>query len=271
MTSTTAEAAVRSIRRFARILDAGRRYRIRPPALPDAAGAAQFAMDLTVQPWTGNTANADFVEAPIDMNIQRRRRCSRLKSGVATHRHLSFLDVGRRSGFGSAPARSSPGQYVFDPVGALYKRPRRDQERALDQAAAQRHGRAGRIHGFRVSRATCCEIASGGDADAGQGQTVGDGFGFTDGQRWELLGPFIGAPITLADYLSGQQMPVEDISAALVRTIALSCGTRFNVDRRRPSYGYFTNQDQQARFPGDTFCERTPLYAHGFQMPWPKF
>jgi len=55
-----------------------------------------------------------------------------------------------------------------------------------------------------------------------------------------------------------------------VRSVSLSCGTLL-TGRKRPGFAYFSDQDQQARFPGDRFCERTPVYANGFNKPWPKF
>jgi hypothetical protein len=66
------------------------------------------------------------------------------------------------------------------------------------------------------------------------------------------------------------QQAVAAPSDPIVRTIGLSCGTRF-TGRRRPSLSYFSPQDQEARYPGDLFCNLVGRYAHGFNKAWPQF
>lgn len=56
----------------------------------------------------------------------------------------------------------------------------------------------------------------------------------------------------------------------IVRSIALTVGSAF-VRRRRPALSYFTDADQQARSPGDTFCQRTPQYSMSVTKVWPVF
>jgi hypothetical protein len=131
------------------------------------------------------------------------------------------------------------------------------------------NGRAARVE-FTISGVSgeILRIASGGDAKQVKGKPVSVGFALM-GRDWQLLGPIHWTASYTADYL-GLQESGEDPMQPIVRTITLSCGT-LNTDRRRPLYGSFTNPDQQARYPRDTFCERTPTYAHGFQMPWPVF
>ncbi|MDB5610376.1 MAG: hypothetical protein JWP25_7276, partial [Bradyrhizobium sp.] len=73
-----------------------------------------------------------------------------------------------------------------------------------------------------------------------------------------------------ADYLGITQAPNADPTQPIVRTLTLSCGTLM-TGRRRPGLSYFSNKDQQARFPGDRFCERTGAYATGFTKAWPTF
>lgn len=52
--------------------------------------------------------------------------------------------------------------------------------------------------------------------------------------------------------LTAGQATAED---GFTRTITLSAETFF-ANRRRPRNGYYTDRDQQARFPGDRGCER---------------
>jgi hypothetical protein len=112
-------------------------------------------------------------------------------------------------------------------------------------------------------------IASGGDSEQVKGKKCSVGFAVLDG-TWKLLGPVKWIRTYFADFLGIQQNIVDDPANPIVRTVTLSVGS-LTTARRRPSYSYFTNQDQQARFPGDRFCERTPLYATGFSKAWPRF
>lgn len=113
------------------------------------------------------------------------------------------------------------------------------------------------------------QIAASGDARAVKGKTLAIGFAIM-GQDWKLLGPVRWSATYTADYLTIEQQPVESPDADPVRVIRLSCGTMF-TGRRRPKFSYFTNRDQQARSPGDRFCERVQIYATGFAKTWPTF
>lgn len=112
-------------------------------------------------------------------------------------------------------------------------------------------------------------IASGGDSEQVKGKRVAVGFAVMDA-NWALLGSIKWSANYSADYLAITQQLSADPAQPIVRTVTLSCGTLL-TGRRRPSFSYFTDQDQQARFPGDTFCERTPIYANGFNKTWPRF
>lgn len=166
-------------------------------------------------------------------------------------------------GFGNI----QPGVNVFDPGGAIYQ----GFGELKDVPAFNQllNGAAERVD-FTVSGVSgdLLLIASGDDSDAVKGKTVTVGFALMDSQ-WALLGEIHWCAFYVADYLSIEQQPV-DIEGQIVRTITLSCGTRF-TGRRRPSFGYLSNQDQQARFPGDLSCSLTPNYAHGFNKKWPVF
>lgn len=161
-----------------------------------------------------------------------------------------------------------PGVDALDPAGALYRG--LGELKSVPAVKQMLNGAAERVE-FTLSGVSgdLLEISSGDDADAVKGRPATVGFALMD-QRWALLGSIHWCAYYVADYLAGQQMPVEDISAPLVRTISLSCGTRF-TGRRRPSYGYLTDQDQQARFPGDRACSLVANYGHGFNKIWPIF
>lgn len=166
-------------------------------------------------------------------------------------------------GFG----KIKPGANRLDPTGAEYKG--FGAIRDIPSIKQLLNGRAARVE-FTISGVSgeILRIASGGDAKQVKGRPVSVGFALM-GKAWQMLGPVHWTASYTADYL-GLQESGDDPMQSIVRTITLSCGT-LNTDRRRPLFGSFTNQDQQAKYPGDTFCERTPVYAHGFQMPWPVF
>jgi hypothetical protein len=112
-------------------------------------------------------------------------------------------------------------------------------------------------------------VASGGDSEQVKGKRVAFGFALM-APDWSLLGAVKWCANYTADYLGIAQQVTTDPKNPIVRTLSLSCGTLL-TSRRRPALSYFSNQDQQARFPGDRFCERTPVYANGFNKTWPTF
>lgn len=112
-------------------------------------------------------------------------------------------------------------------------------------------------------------IAAAHDAESVKGKRVSVGFAVFN-SAWQLVGPVRWVRFYTADYLKLDQSPTDDPAAQIVRTLTLSCGSLMTA-RRRPALSYFTNQDQQRRFPGDRFCERTPKYAAGFSKTWPRF
>lgn len=160
-----------------------------------------------------------------------------------------------------------PGVNVYDLTGANYNGFGEIQNvPAFNQLV---NGKAARVD-FTVSGVSgdILEIASGGDSEQVKGKRVAVGLGIM-GADWELLGAVHWCANYVADYLAIAQN-ADDAFGSVVRTVTLSCGT-IMTGRRRPSYSYFSNQDQLARYPGDRFCERTPLYATGFNKAWPTF
>jgi hypothetical protein len=161
-----------------------------------------------------------------------------------------------------------PGVNAYDLTGAVY----RGFGELLNPPAFKQliNGKAERVD-FTISGVSgdILGIASGGDSGQVKGKRVAVGFAIM-ASDWSLLGAVKWCANYTADYLAIQQAVTDDPMQPIVRTVTLSCGT-IMTGRRRPSYSYFTNQDQQARFPGDRFCERTPVYANGFNKTWPTF
>lgn len=160
-----------------------------------------------------------------------------------------------------------PGADIYDPSGALY-----NGLGQINNAPAFKqllNGAAERVE-FTISGVSgrILEIASGDDSDAVKGRQVNVGFGLMDA-AWALIGPVHWSAFYIADFISIDQQAA-DVNSPIVRTLALSCGTRF-TGRRRPSLSYLSDPDQQRRFPGDLFCSLAKNYAHGFNKTWPTF
>lgn len=160
-----------------------------------------------------------------------------------------------------------PGVNVLDLEGATYQGFGAIQD--VPELNQMINGAAARVD-FTLSGVSgdVLAIASGDDAEAVKGRAVAVGFGIF-GSDWSLLGAIKWFANYTADYLAVQQS-ADDPMAPIVRTVTLSCGSLM-TGRRRPSLSYFSDQDQQARSPGDLFCSLVARYAHGFQKPWPQF
>lgn len=111
-------------------------------------------------------------------------------------------------------------------------------------------------------------IASGSDAQQVKGKRADVGF-VLFAPDWSQLGTVHWTVRYIADFLAREQK-IAETGQAIVRTVALSCGTRF-TGRRRPFFSYFSDADQQARFPGDLFCSYAGDYAHGYNKQFPVF
>jgi hypothetical protein len=166
-------------------------------------------------------------------------------------------------GFGAI----EPGVNVFDPEGAQYLG--YGEIRDVPEWSQLINGAAERVE-FTISGVSggVLTIASGDDAEQVKGKPATVGFALMNA-RWALLGPVHWLAYYVADFLGGDQ-PVASPTSSVTRTLTLSCGTRF-TGRRRPSFSYFSDADQQARFPGDAFCSLAASYAHGYNKNWPTF
>jgi hypothetical protein len=165
-------------------------------------------------------------------------------------------------GFGDIVASAS----LLDPDGAEYTG--FGEISNLPEFSQMINGAAERVD-FTISGVSgpILEVAAG-DATNVQGKRVSIGFGIFD-SSWQLLGAPKWFAHYRADVLSIGQQPTGDPESPIIRSITLSCGSLMTM-RRRPARSYFSNVDQQARFPGDEFCSLTQKYAHGFSKPWPK-
>lgn len=159
------------------------------------------------------------------------------------------------------------GTNVLDPDGAVYRG--FGEITSLPEFNQMINGAAERV-AFTLSGVSgeVLQLAAGGDADQVKGRRVSVGIGIL-GAQFELLGAVHWLANYRADFLSIEQPPTGQ-GSDVVRGVTLSCGTLL-TSRRRPALSYFSNEDQQARFPGDTFCELTSRYATSFNKKWPIF
>lgn len=127
------------------------------------------------------------------------------------------------------------------------------------------NGIADRItfHMSGVSETTMALAASGSNV---KGAAVAMGVALF-GAQWQQLGPPKWLFRGRADYVAVQQQ--SDQSGGITRVIELSVGSLF-TGRRRRGLSYLTDNEQQARHPGDRFCERTVLYSEVTKV-WPTF
>lgn len=88
------------------------------------------------------------------------------------------------------------------------------------------------------------------------------------GSQWQQLGPPRWLFRGRADFVTLQQQS-DSGGKGIARVVELSVGSLF-TGRRRRGLSYMTDADQQARHPGDLFCERTALYSEATKT-WPVF
>jgi hypothetical protein len=62
---------------------------------------------------------------------------------------------------------------------------------------------------------------------------------------------------------------LEVTRSAASRTLSISHETPY-TGRNRPAGGFYSDRDQQKRYPGDTFCERTPMLIFQSRR-WPDY
>lgn len=99
-----------------------------------------------------------------------------------------------------------------------------------------------------------------------QGKPCAAGYAIM-GKRWELLGVIRWQWDGFADFLALRQPTSDSPDQPETWTLELSCGDAW-TGRRRAGRSYWSDQDQQSRYPGDRGCERTVLLT-GTQKVWP--
>jgi len=166
-------------------------------------------------------------------------------------------------GFGNI----APGVNVYDPTGAIYRG--LGELRNVPAFTQLLNGAAERVEcTLSGVSGEALEIASGDDAEQVKSKPAALGFALMD-TRWALIGPVHWMSYYIADFLAIDQAPADALTP-ITRTITLSCSSRF-TGLLRPALSYFSDRDQQARFPGDLFCSLVGQYAHGFDKNWPVF
>lgn len=75
-----------------------------------------------------------------------------------------------------------------------------------------------------------------------------------------------GPPVTLAVRL---MTALEVTRSAGVRSLSISHETPY-TGRKRPAGGFYSDRDQQKRYPGDKFCERTQMLIFQTRR-WPTY
>jgi len=133
---------------------------------------------------------------------------------------------------------------------------------ALQQLA---NGAADRVE-FKLSYVSqrVAALASSEHADV-KGALFRVGIGLFDAQ-WQLVEQPQWLKTFTIDFLSIER---DQTQGEAVWTLSLSARSLF-TGRRRPGLGFWTEADQQARHPGDKFCQRSVLYSIDVQKAWPK-
>lgn len=79
-------------------------------------------------------------------------------------------------------------------------------------------------------------------------------------------GALVGNPCPLALRI---MTSMEITRNASTRTISINHESPY-IGRNNPAYGFYSDRDQQSRFPGDRFCERIPFLLFKREK-WPSY
>ncbi len=163
-----------------------------------------------------------------------------------------------------------PGANAYDATNETYS----GLGQLMDVPALQQlvNGVADRVT-FHVSGVTAeASAMAAGEANLVKNKAVAVGICLF-GADWRQLGIPIWIWRGTADFVTRQQQSSGSGSQGdpvmITRVVELSVGSLF-TSRRRRGLSYLTDHDQQARHPGDRFCERTALMA-GTNKVWPTF
>jgi hypothetical protein len=84
---------------------------------------------------------------------------------------------------------------------------------------------------------------------------------------WQLIDPPRWIRRYFVDFPSSRI--AEDRDGSL-NVVSLSCRSLM-TGRRRPRAAFYTDAEQQAKSPGDRFCDRSALYSVDVIKQWPRF
>lgn len=95
-------------------------------------------------------------------------------------------------------------------------------------------------------------------------------FGFANHDKhWQPVTPIRSMAEGVADFWAMGQ-PAVTAGQAPTRTLSLSVGFG-ETGRKRARRVAYSDTQQQARYPGDTFCKDVPRYHRGYAIAWPRF
>lgn len=172
------------------------------------------------------------------------------ESAVAFLIELSFVSETKRIWTGFGPLTTSDAR-VWDGIGEL-----------------------ARIEGLSQGIGTSApagKIVASGVSPLILSTAIGEVAEFKDRAIAIYMQPFLdravyGAPVTIALRIMKNMEISRD---AGTRTIAINHEGPY-TGRRRPAAGWYSDRDQQKRFPGDKACERTPWLLFK-QEKWPDY
>lgn len=160
----------------------------------------------------------------------------------------------------------NPGVDVSDPAGALYA----GYGEVFDVPAFSQllNGAAERIDiKLAATNKRVLELAKFNALVKGRECKIGYAF---MGADWALLGPVHWVRRYRADFIAVDVTPASTPGDATVFAATLAVGS-VTTGRRRPRHSYYNDQDQQARSPGDLFCQLAVQYSAMATKTWPKF
>jgi hypothetical protein len=117
-----------------------------------------------------------------------------------------------------------------------------------------------------------------GDSGEVRGKAASIGIGFFDPRLptasgfkspVPMLGPVHWIRRGVVDQMTVSRAPAKSPGDVTTQAISISIGS-ITTGRRRARYSYWSPQDQEARSPGDRFCERTVRLSGVAQKVWPS-
>lgn len=182
---------------------------------------------------------------------------------ISLHFHLATEPKPVRVWLGAGPVKV--GDELLDLDGAVYKG--LGQWPSIPAFKALMMGRADRLD-IPLSGVDD-EIASkfAGESNQVRGKKARIGFALWHPKNWKTVGQIHWVRTGIVDQVANERVAAQKDQPA-TNMIMLSIGS-LSTGTRRGRYAYMTPQDQQARSPGDRYCERTPRLSYLQQKKWP--